>query len=113
MGFNETYEPVRAQILMMTLIASLNMAYSMLVERESQRAIINSATDFEVTGMTALVTGAVGASSQPKKNWNLICDFCQKKGHTKAKCYKIVGYPDNFSFRLKKKLDPAAAHNAI
>lgn len=64
---------------MMTHVSSMNKAYSMLVERESQRAIVNSATNSEVIGMTALMTGAAGTSSKQKQNWNLISDFCKKK----------------------------------
>lgn len=101
---------------MMTPVSSVNKAYSMLVERENQRAIVNSATNSEVIGMTTLMTGAAGTSSKQKQNWNLICDFSKKKkkkGHTKVECYKTVGYPANFNFRFKKKIDPAAAHNVV
>ncbi|XP_016472800.1 uncharacterized protein LOC107794785 [Nicotiana tabacum] len=37
MGLNETYAPQRSQILIMHPIPSLNQAYSMLIQEESQR----------------------------------------------------------------------------
>lgn len=85
----------------------------MLVERESQRAIVSIVPTTEMTGMIALMTYASISSSNPKKNWNLICNFCKKKGDSKAECYKIVGYPANFSFRFKRKIDSATAHNVV
>ncbi|KAH0653132.1 hypothetical protein KY289_030810 [Solanum tuberosum] len=112
-GLNETYKPARAQILIMTHVPSVNKAYSMLVERENQMAIVSTVPTTEMTGMTALMTDASIFSSKPKKNWNLICDFCKKKGHTKAECYKIMGYAANFSFRFKRKFDSAIAHNVV
>ncbi|KAH0703490.1 hypothetical protein KY285_017768 [Solanum tuberosum] len=44
-----------------------------------------------------------------KKNWNVQCDYCNMMGHTRANCYKLIGYPPNFKFR-KKFRDSTAAN---
>ncbi|KAH0700452.1 hypothetical protein KY285_014699 [Solanum tuberosum] len=33
-----------------------------------------------------------------RRNSHLQCDFCHLKGHTREKCYKLIGYPPDFKF---------------
>lgn len=33
---------------------------------------------------------------RPKRNWNVQCDYCNIKGHTKEECYKLIGYIAGF-----------------
>ncbi|XP_019262962.1 PREDICTED: uncharacterized protein LOC109240743 [Nicotiana attenuata] len=56
MGLNKTYEQARGQILMMDPIPSVNKAYSMLIERESQRTMSNVSVATENLEFTALMT---------------------------------------------------------
>ena len=48
MGLNESYDQARGQILMMMPLPSLNKAYSMLIERETQRRITQSVSSEQV-----------------------------------------------------------------
>lgn len=45
-----------------------------------------------------------------KKNWNIQCEFCKMKGHTKDGCYKIIRYPSGF--KGKKRGNVNSAYNA-
>jgi len=44
MGLNESYSPPRSQILMMSPIPSLNKAYAMLIDQESQRSLASNSS---------------------------------------------------------------------
>lgn len=55
-GLNENYEQVRSQILMSYLTLSLNKAYAMIIERESQRFISNTSMVGELSEMSAFMT---------------------------------------------------------
>lgn len=89
---------------------NINKAYSMLIERESQRSIASSSSSGERIDLGAMMAGKGNYNQKSQKNWNLICDHCKLKGHTKAVCYRLVGYPPGYKGR--KKEDFPAAHNA-
>lgn len=55
MGLNETYDQSRSQILITEPTPSLNKAYVMFVERESQTTITNSSTSGEGSDLAALM----------------------------------------------------------
>uniref|UniRef100_M1DXJ1 Uncharacterized protein n=1 Tax=Solanum tuberosum TaxID=4113 RepID=M1DXJ1_SOLTU len=40
-------------------------------------------------------------SQKPQNNSNLYCDYCNRKGHTRAICFRLHGYPANW--RSKKR----------
>ena len=63
MGLNESYDQARGQILMMIPLPSLYKAYSMFVERESQRRITQT-TNSEQIELHAMFT--TRHSSTPK-----------------------------------------------
>nr|XP_016439502.1 PREDICTED: uncharacterized protein LOC107765379 [Nicotiana tabacum] len=61
--------------------------------------------------MNALMTIKGRNIQQTKRSFNVQCDFFHMKGHTRAECYKIIGYPTNF--KPKKKYGGNAANNVI
>ncbi|XP_075104407.1 uncharacterized protein LOC142178547 [Nicotiana tabacum] len=110
MGLNESYEQARSQLLMMVPVPTINKAYSMLMERESQRSMTNNLCTNEGGKLTALMTMKGGPGQMPRRNFNLYCDYCKMKGHTREGCYKLIGYPTDF--KVKKKIGAnVAAHN--
>ncbi|XP_019235872.1 PREDICTED: uncharacterized protein LOC109216195 [Nicotiana attenuata] len=104
MGLNDSYSQARNQILMMKHVPSVNQAYAMLISEESQRSVAGSA------GILALYSSKADNRPKYKKNYNLYCDFCKLKGHSKENCYKIVGYPADYRY---KKKGGAGAYNAV
>ncbi|KAG5594815.1 hypothetical protein H5410_036047 [Solanum commersonii] len=37
--------------------------------------------------------------------FRLYCDYCHLRNHTRANCYRLIGYPPNFKFTRKKGVD--------
>lgn len=130
MGLNENYDQSRSQILMVEPTPTINKAYAMLVERESQRSIASSSLSYEGTDLAALMAGKgthsdFGAQisgktmpprynkgspspqstsqyySKGKKNWDLKCDYCKIQGHVEDNCFRLHGYPPDWKFKKK------------
>ncbi|KAJ0031388.1 hypothetical protein Pint_13660 [Pistacia integerrima] len=112
MGLNETYIQARGQILMMTPLPSINQAYSMLITEESQRNI-NTVSPVDTPLEPTVLFSSSHQSTKSKKNWNLVCEHCNVKGHKKENCYRLIGYPPDFKFTKKKGQyqTSSAAHN--
>ncbi|KAF3634562.1 putative aquaporin PIP2-3 [Capsicum annuum] len=68
MGLNETYDQARSHILMTNPTPSVNKAYAMLIERESQRSIAGAYMKGESCDLIALMAGGGGHKNKPRKN---------------------------------------------
>ncbi|XP_070020591.1 uncharacterized protein LOC142180985 [Nicotiana tabacum] len=94
----------RSQILMITLVPSVNKVYSMVISEESQRSLGKFTQAVDLSDGVALFSnkGSVnsGNNYRPRSN-NLYCDFYNYRGHTRDNCYKIHGYPSDFKMRKK------------
>lgn len=108
MGLNDSYLQARSQILMPKPIPSVNQAYSMILSDESQRSIVantgvlgTSPTSLQGSFDVVMYSRTSGTQNRFKKGYNLVCDFCKIKGHTRENCYKIIGYPPDFKFKRK------------
>lgn len=82
-GLNELYSQVHSQILLMSLLPSINQAYSMLLQ-ESHRAMLSCETTLDSTTLIVQRTWK-------NRNVNIVCEYCHLKGHEKN-CYKLNGY---------------------
>ncbi|OIT40373.1 hypothetical protein A4A49_65512, partial [Nicotiana attenuata] len=95
-GLNETYAHVRSQILLKTLVISVNEAYALVIQEESQRAL--GVMDMNKEPLTMLA----GRGQMMKgKMFGIFCEHCGYKGHQKENCYRIVGYPPDFKSKRK------------
>ncbi|KAH0636517.1 hypothetical protein KY289_036432 [Solanum tuberosum] len=110
MGLNENYDQSRSQILIVEPTPTINKAYVMLVERESQSSLTSSIGG-EGADLAAVMAGkgmpnrynkgtsaSLSQSStqhyhKGNKNWDKICDFCKLQGHVEDNCFKLHGYP--------------------
>ncbi|XP_019229795.1 PREDICTED: uncharacterized protein LOC109210784 [Nicotiana attenuata] len=89
MGLNDSYSQARSQILMKSKIPTVNQAYAMILQDESQKFVAgNSSYVPDSSDPTALNSSKVG--QKMKKNYNLECDYCNMKGHTRDNCYKLL-----------------------
>ncbi|XP_060179355.1 uncharacterized protein LOC132609397 [Lycium barbarum] len=120
MGLNEGYSQARSQILLKTQLPSVNQIYAMLVQDESQKMMTGSSyAAIEHIEPTTLFT-ARATVQRPRRNFNLVCNFCHMRGHTrdgcyklmkcefcgqkghvKETCYKLIGYPADFKSKRK------------
>ncbi|XP_019238179.1 PREDICTED: uncharacterized protein LOC109218281 [Nicotiana attenuata] len=103
MELNETYTVVRGSILMMNPLPSIAQAFSLLIQEERQREIKPSghlALESSALNANTIRSGTFRTNYSPNNNHNNrnrpFCDYCKRPGHTKEKCYKLHGYPENF-----------------
>ncbi|KAH0776350.1 hypothetical protein KY290_007761 [Solanum tuberosum] len=56
--------------------------------------------------------GSISNSQRHKRNYNLQCEVCKLKGHTKETCYRVVGYPPGHP-KFRKKYGGTRMANAV
>ncbi|XP_016473358.2 uncharacterized protein LOC107795270 [Nicotiana tabacum] len=96
MGLNESYSNIQSNVLAKKPVITVNEAYAIVTQEESQRTL--GVTDTLKDPLTMLA--GKGHEFKPKRP-GLICDYCGYKGHLKENCYKIVGYPPDFKSKKK------------
>ncbi|XP_070046433.1 uncharacterized protein [Nicotiana tomentosiformis] len=97
-GLNKTYGQARRQILMKTVEPTLNQAYALIIEDESQRSSLYPvlATRRDPISMQ----DGRGQCYKGKKTF-MKCDYCKMSKHLKENCYKLVSYPMIFNGKRK------------
>ncbi|XP_075095350.1 uncharacterized protein LOC142173624 [Nicotiana tabacum] len=89
MGLNNNFEQARSQILMMPTIPTINQAYAMVIQDKSPRMMTENSFGMpNHNEPTAMFT--IQARPKQKSNYELRCDFCKMKGHTRDGCYKLM-----------------------
>ncbi|XP_070049137.1 uncharacterized protein LOC142178276 [Nicotiana tabacum] len=95
-GLNESYSHVRSNVLLRSPTLTVNQAYTLAMQEESQRTLGMDNTDREPLTMLA----GRGQGLKPKKP-GLICEHCGYKGHLTKNCYRIIGFPSDFKSKKK------------
>lgn len=111
MGLNDSYSSARGQILMMSPLPSLSQAFSLVKQDEKQKQGTYNPHTFVANVKSNPVSTSQGGSQSGKSSGpanqnnrsSLKCSHCNKEGHTREQCYKLIGYPD------KKKGKPKNA----
>lgn len=123
MGLNDSYTAIRSQILMINPLPSVSQAFAIISQEESICSVLSfSSPPYEGVSSSFF-------SAQDKKKPSIKCDYCNFPGHTKAYCYKLVGYPPGHRLfktpnrnhkpqrewhdRTDKGRTPNKAHNAV
>ncbi|GAA0157747.1 hypothetical protein LIER_14945 [Lithospermum erythrorhizon] len=102
MGLNDEYEAIRNQILLMDPLPFVSKYKSMVVNVENQRQVQHFAHEvvenFVMQVRNYQPTGDVYQPAASKyimvDKSQLKCDNCEKRGHVKAGCFKLKGYPN-------------------
>ncbi|EOX93521.1 Uncharacterized protein TCM_002405 [Theobroma cacao] len=107
-GWNESFSTVRSQIILMDPILSLDKVYSLVLREETQRNLL-------VQSQPMLESFAMLAATDNKKKLrkDITCNHCGKKGHIKDKCYKIIGFPNDFKFTKGGRSNPRKGKNFV
>ncbi|KAF5442021.1 hypothetical protein F2P56_036962, partial [Juglans regia] len=105
MGLNDSYDAVRGQIILLSPLPSLDKTFSLILQEERQRQARNIAVP--TTEPSALL--AYQNFPKRKEKTDMVCGHCGKMGHTKEKCYKLVGFPPNFKFTKPRTGNASAA----
>lgn len=100
MGMNKVYTVVRGSILMMNPLPSMVQAFALLVQEKKQR-------EFRPRNQLNLKSTAMNASMKAPRGFTTnfsvnnrprpYCNFSKRQGHTKDKCFKLHGYPQQFN----------------
>ncbi|KAG5547669.1 hypothetical protein RHGRI_013386 [Rhododendron griersonianum] len=103
MGLNDTYNPIRGQILLLKPVPDIREAYNMVTQDEKQGEIGNNspADNFSVAAAVRFSKSSnpnkfSGNSSFSPSNSNtegLFCKYCKKDTHTIENCYKLYEFP--------------------
>ncbi|XP_020229506.1 uncharacterized protein LOC109810454 [Cajanus cajan] len=106
MGLNDSFSPIHGQILLSDPLPLIGNALSLVLQEETQREIdtVVTCTPFiNSDNMAFLVNSSTKSSTTDHNKINRKerpkCAYCGILGHTKDKCYKLVGYPPNYSFK--------------
>jgi len=128
MHLNDEYEAIRGQILLLDPLPTVNKAYSMIQRVERQRHVTHTtAVSREVAAcikaapsdsgdlenVTALDAKGRGRKDMRKSKFTKVCEYCQKPGHERDQCFKLIGYPewyDDFKGKKKSAGSRLAAH---
>lgn len=95
MGLNDSFSTARGQILMMNPLPSIAQAFSLIKQEEKQRqgnTVPNSFLAAAKHGMQTSNTKYLSNDAAGTKKSQLKCTYCQKEGHLKENCFKLVGY---------------------
>ncbi|XP_074360210.1 uncharacterized protein LOC141700311 [Apium graveolens] len=108
MGLHSSYTAARGQLLMMSPWPSVNQAFMLLKQEERQRQFHNSTSSPVAmmvnvskpqNGPTAYIQNRFSDRAHPVQE----CAHCHIKGHTKERCYKLVGYPVDHPYHPNNK----------
>ncbi|XP_040972881.1 uncharacterized protein [Gossypium hirsutum] len=92
-GLNKDLDEVRGRFLAISPLPSLREAFSMVKKEESRRCVMLSDEPYSTSERSALLTHQSSPSSKRGRPW---CDHCKKPGHSKEKCWKLHGKPQDW-----------------
>ncbi|XP_076941272.1 uncharacterized protein LOC143610768 [Bidens hawaiensis] len=122
LGLDSDYSTIRTQLLAMKPTPTLHEAYRLVSEDEQQKAVTGGrkiSPDNTVAFQTHVKRDVPGNSNKwqtrnskrGKNEKESHCDFCNKDGHKREGCFKLVGYPEWWPGKGKtEKPSPKAAY---
>lgn len=85
LGLNDSFAQLRTQILAMEPLPPITKVFSILFQEEQQRLLHIRPQPTESMAFAATNSGTTRS--------NLRCTECGKTGHTRDRCWRVVGYP--------------------
>ncbi|KAL5578965.1 hypothetical protein UlMin_011407 [Ulmus minor] len=89
MGLNESFSQIRAQILMIEPLPSINKIFSLVIQEERQRSL-NSCSVLPLSATYGVNSSNYNVSKGRREK--PVCTYCGYYGHTVDKCYKKHGF---------------------
>lgn len=116
MGLNDSYAQIRGQILMMDPLPAINKVFSLVIQEERHRTVGYSYSgshnsDPMTFGSNSNAPAGSSGGSKTRRD-RITCSYCGFQGHTKDKCYKLVGYPPGWKFKNKGPNSSSMANNS-
>lgn len=119
MGLDAEFYVIKTQILATKPIPPLSTVYHLVAEDERQRTISNDRTapaeptafkTFQNRGTNFNLAKEKNVSKAIKDKKDEYCTHCNKNGHKRDGCFKLVGYPDWWPGKKNDKPKNMAAH---
>lgn len=100
-GLNNRYSSTRGTILHKKPTPIVAEPYVIMIQEKQQREIValmrlNTDDVAMMANKNGFVNGKTFMNVEARKN--IVCNYCKKKGHIKAECHKLHGFPENFKF---------------
>lgn len=111
-GLNESFSNIQSQILMMEPFPTLSKVFALVAQEERQRSIridhfpetSVSETVMAVTAPNSSTDSSINASfvqsastGKQDRRDRYFCTHCKIKGHSRERCFKLIGYPSSRS----------------
>ncbi|KAF7843929.1 retrovirus-related Pol polyprotein from transposon TNT 1-94 [Senna tora] len=99
MRLNQAFEVIRSQILSLDPLPSINKAFAMVVNVETEKEINQSLNGNQVEGSAMMAKGNFRSENYKKgedrktEKMSKYCEHCQQNGHTKEGCFKLIESP--------------------
>lgn len=109
MGLHSSYTAARGQLLMMSPWPTVNQTFMLLKQEERQRQAHNTLASpvammvnmsKPLSNPTSYVNNRFSDRASPPVQE---CSHCHIKGHTKERCYKLIGYPLDHPYHPNNK----------
>ncbi|PHT32064.1 hypothetical protein CQW23_28401 [Capsicum baccatum] len=107
-GLDVEFDKVRGEILRKYPKLDLENTYAYVRREAQQRQTMRSARLIHVSSVMAVHRSSrvKGQTNQPSGKPNdLTCSHCGESGHSKQRCYEIIGYPNWWDFSKKPHKD--------
>lgn len=106
MGLNDSYQQLRSQILATDPLPSIGRCYAILHQEEAQRLVQLPTVRPEISALLARSLPSQQAPTHPRRVWpagTSLCEACGKPGHPRAKCFELIGYPEWWPSKGKRR----------
>ncbi|XP_012845959.1 PREDICTED: uncharacterized protein LOC105965962 [Erythranthe guttata] len=102
-GLDSGFDQIHGEILRKDPKLDLESTYAYVRREAQQRQIMGSSRP--VSESSAMVAQRNTRRNNPSsgKGSNFLCSHCGETGHSKQRCYEIVGYPDWWDFSKKRR----------
>jgi Reverse transcriptase (RNA-dependent DNA polymerase)/gag-polypeptide of LTR copia-type/Integrase core domain/GAG-pre-integrase domain/Retrotransposon gag protein len=98
MGLSDNFSTIRTQILATEPLPNLSRVYALVCQDEKQRHVASVNIDAAALAVQGVNLGSKNFSRSKER-----CDHCHKLGHTKDRCFEIIGYPPNWRPKIKSE----------
>lgn len=87
-GLDEVFGPQRSQLLMSSLLPSVEMTCAAIQQEESQRDVLHNLKNSDEDISAMFSRGNLNTLEK-----SIVCTACKRKGHMADACWTVIGYP--------------------
>lgn len=95
MGLNEGFGTLKSHVLTMEPMPNMNKVYALVQQDEKQKTLKAPAATIDAAALAASRHHSFKGSQTigEKQRSLIVCAYCNGIGHTRSKCFELVGYP--------------------